>query len=116
MKFVLSSQKYYRINEKLEAFRGRWGFRQYVSSKPNKYGAKIVNAKIIYTFELEVYVGYQLRGRYTSSTSAAYGVTITQQLIIGLLLLNLPMIYWPKNYKRQIPLGGKVDLINLLYL
>jgi hypothetical protein len=28
------------IDEKLESFRGRCGFKQYISSKPNKYGIK----------------------------------------------------------------------------
>ncbi|KAB0790393.1 hypothetical protein PPYR_15241, partial [Photinus pyralis] len=40
------------IDEKLEAFRGRCSFRQYIPSKPNRYGLKIfalVDSKTFYT-------------------------------------------------------------------
>jgi hypothetical protein len=40
-------------DEKLEAFRGRCGSKQYIPSKPNKYGIKIhalVDAKVLYTY------------------------------------------------------------------
>lgn len=30
-----------RVDEKLEAFRGRYSFKQYIASKPNKYGIKV---------------------------------------------------------------------------
>lgn len=48
------------IDEKLEAFRGRCGFRVYIPRKPNKYGLKVfalVDSKTFYTSNLEVYVG-----------------------------------------------------------
>lgn len=47
------------IDEILAAFRGNCSFRVYVPSKPNKYGIKIcaiVDAKLFYTIELEVYI------------------------------------------------------------
>ncbi|KAJ8930281.1 hypothetical protein NQ314_016926 [Rhamnusium bicolor] len=55
--FVVNCQKHYKlsayatVDEKLEALRGRCGFRQYIPSKPNKYGVKIfalVDAKMFY--------------------------------------------------------------------
>lgn len=55
------------IDEKLEAFRGRCGFKQYIPSKPNKYGVKIfalVDASTSYCANLEVYVGQQPEGPY----------------------------------------------------
>nr|CAI5818115.1 unnamed protein product [Callosobruchus analis] len=69
--FVLNCQKNYTIceyatiDEKLEAFRGRCSFRQYIPSKPNKYGIKIfalVDSKI-----LEVYVGQQPEREFRQS-------------------------------------------------
>ncbi|XP_067122083.1 piggyBac transposable element-derived protein 4-like [Centruroides vittatus] len=44
--------EYCTVDEKLEGFRGRCGFRQYIPSKPNKYGIKIfllVDSKTFYT-------------------------------------------------------------------
>lgn len=64
--------EYATIDEKLEAFRGRCIFRQYIPSKPNKYGIKIfamVDARTFYTCNLEVYVGNQPDGPYKFSNS-----------------------------------------------
>jgi len=50
------------IDEMLPGFRGKCGFRQYIPSKPNKYGIKIyamVDSKIFYTGNLEIYAGKQ---------------------------------------------------------
>lgn len=55
------------IDEKLEGFRGRCSFKQYIPSKPNKYGLKVfalVDAKTRYTLNLEPYVGLQPEGPY----------------------------------------------------
>lgn len=61
---------YVTIDEKLEAFRGRCSFRQYIPSKPNKYGLKIFalcDSKTYFTSNLEVYVGQQPLGPYQVS-------------------------------------------------
>lgn len=61
------------IDEKLEAFRGKCSFRQYIPSKPNRYGLKVyalVDSKTYYTMNLEVYVGTQPNGPYASDNSA----------------------------------------------
>ncbi|KAJ8931810.1 hypothetical protein NQ314_015206 [Rhamnusium bicolor] len=60
------------IDEKLEGFRGRCSFRQYIPSKSNKNGIKIFalsDAKMYYTMNLEVYVGQQPDGPYKVSNS-----------------------------------------------
>lgn len=71
--FVTNCQKSYSwgqnvtIDEKLEAFRGRCAFRQYIPSKPAKYGIKIfvfVDAKLSYTYNMEIYAGQQPEGPY----------------------------------------------------
>ncbi|GBP83378.1 PiggyBac transposable element-derived protein 4 [Eumeta japonica] len=54
--------EYLTIDEELVAFRGRCSFRQYIPSKPAKYGLKLyalVDAKTFYTMNLEIYCGKQ---------------------------------------------------------
>ena len=72
-KSTYTPSQYTTIDEKLEAFRGRCSFRQYIPSKPNKYGIKIyalVDAKMFFTSNLEVYVGKQPDGPYAVENSA----------------------------------------------
>lgn len=69
------------IDEKLEAFRGRCGFRQYIPSKPNRYGLKVyalVDSKTFYTCNLEVYVGSQPEGPYAQDNSPS---SVVQRLV-----------------------------------
>lgn len=74
--FVNNCQKCYSlgenvtIDEKLEGFRGRCGFIQYIPKKPNKYGIKIyamVDARMFYTYNMEIYSGTQPDGRFSMS-------------------------------------------------
>lgn len=70
--------EYGTIDEKLEAFRGRCGFKQYIPSKPNKYGLKVfalVDAKTRYTLNLELYLGQQPEGPYRVSNAPSSVVT-----------------------------------------
>ncbi|GBM64930.1 hypothetical protein AVEN_66122-1 [Araneus ventricosus] len=60
------------IDEILEGFRVRCPFRQYIPSKPNKYGIKIfatVCANTLYTLNLEIYAGKQPGGPCSVSNS-----------------------------------------------
>ncbi|XP_069620565.1 piggyBac transposable element-derived protein 4-like [Ranitomeya imitator] len=74
--FIMNCQKSYcpgqnlTIDEMLPGFRGRCGFRQYIPSKPNKYGIKIfamVDARMMYTMNMEVYCGRQPPGPFNVS-------------------------------------------------
>lgn len=76
--FVKNCQTYYKnneyvtIDEMLESFRGSCRFRQYMPSKPAKYGIKLfslVDAVSFYTKNLEIYVGKQPEGPYFHDTS-----------------------------------------------
>lgn len=71
-RFVNQCKSVYTIDEKLEGFRGRCSFRQYIPSKPNKYGIKIfamTDAKTFYTCNMEVYLGKQPDGPFSQSNS-----------------------------------------------
>lgn len=60
------------IDEKLEPFRGRCSFKQYIPNKPAKYGMKIfaiVDAKSFYTLNMELYVGQQPEGPFKKNNS-----------------------------------------------
>lgn len=74
--FVGNCQKCYSlgdnvtIDEKLEAFRGRCGFIQYIPKKPSKYGIKIyalVDARLCYAYNMEIYAGTQPDGPFSIS-------------------------------------------------
>lgn len=61
------------IDEMLPAFRGRCAFRQYIPSKPNRYGIKIFclcDAKLYYTSNMEIYCGQQPEGLFRQSNSS----------------------------------------------
>ena len=75
-KIINNCQKYYSvgenvtIDEKLEEFRGRCGFIQYIPKKSNKYGIKIyamVDARMFYMYNMEIYVGTQPDGPFCTS-------------------------------------------------
>ena len=78
--FVNNCQKNYSlgeftaIDEMLVEFRGRCGFRQYILSKPNKYGIKIyalVDSKMYYLHHLETYAVKLPDGPYFLSNKPA---------------------------------------------
>lgn len=90
--FVENCQKCYSlgenvtIDEKLEGFRGRCNFRQYIPSKPNKYGIKIyalVDSQVFYLYNLEVYAGLQPEGMYQISNKPTDVVLRLSQPIYG---------------------------------
>ncbi|XP_049790133.1 piggyBac transposable element-derived protein 4-like [Schistocerca nitens] len=91
-KFVENCQKSYcagenvTIDEMLPGFRGRCVFRQYIPSKPNKYGIKhfaLVDAKMIYTLNMEVYVGQQPAGPFCVSNKPSEVVKRLAKPVFG---------------------------------
>ncbi|XP_036322196.1 piggyBac transposable element-derived protein 4-like [Rhagoletis pomonella] len=58
------------LDEQLLSFRGRCSFRQYIPSKPAKYGLKVfalVDVHYPYTYNLEIYAGQQPEGPFRLS-------------------------------------------------
>ncbi|XP_025196199.1 piggyBac transposable element-derived protein 4-like [Melanaphis sacchari] len=95
------------IDEMLEGFRGRCSFRQYIPSKPNKYGIMIqalVDSKTYYTSNMEVYVGTQPDGPFKCDNSPS---SIVKRLIstISKTGRNITM----DNWYTSIPLA--IDLL-----
>nr|XP_022909613.1 piggyBac transposable element-derived protein 4-like [Onthophagus taurus] len=85
--FVQNCKQFYTpseeltIDEKLEPYRGRCSFFQYIPSKPAKYGLKIftlTDSKTFYTLNLEIYCGTQPEGLYLVRNSA---IDIVDRLI-----------------------------------
>ncbi|XP_065664671.1 piggyBac transposable element-derived protein 4-like [Hydra vulgaris] len=59
------------IDEMLSVFQGRYQFRQYIPTKPNKYGIKLYNlvdATMFYTVKLEIYAGQRPQSPFCFST------------------------------------------------
>lgn len=128
--FVHNCQKLYipgsyvTIDEKLEPFRGRCSFRQYMPKKPARYGIKIfalVDARTFYTCKLEVYTGTQPQGPYhvnnssvevvkrlTENLNSGRNVTVdnwytSYELAKYLLQKNITLVGTIRKNKREIP-------------
>lgn len=89
-KFVKNCQVCYHvgedvtIDEKLEGFRGRCNFVQYIPSKPAKYGIKIfaaVDSGVFYTCNMEIYAGKQPEGPFQVSNKP---VDVVQRMVTPL--------------------------------
>lgn len=100
--FVSGCQKGYHfsdfvtIDEMLVGFRGKCNFRQYIPSKPNKYGLKILaicDAKMFYIGTMEVYVGQQPDGPYKKSNKPS-DVVLSLSENISRSGRNLTMDTW----------------------
>lgn len=103
-----SPSEYVTVDEMLEAFRGRCRFRQYIPSKPAKYGIKIfalVDAKITYTKNLEIYCGKQPEGRYSQSNS---GQEVVKRMVAPIAKSGRNVTC--DNYFTSVPLA--MDLLN----
>nr|XP_022901780.1 piggyBac transposable element-derived protein 4-like [Onthophagus taurus] len=69
-KQIYSPSMYLTVDEQLIAFWGNCPFRQFIPSKPSKYGIKmfaLTDARCFYTVNLEVYVGLQPEGPFRKS-------------------------------------------------
>jgi len=91
-KFVENCQKSYSvgenvtIDEMLPGFRGRCSFRQYMPSKPNKYGIKLfalVDAVMFYVLNMEIYAGKQPEGPFYVSNKPSEVVKRMAKPIFG---------------------------------
>lgn len=121
--FVSNCKKAYNvgefvtIDEKLEPFRGRCGFRQYMPKKPAKYGIKIfavVDSRVFYTWNMEIYAGKQPDGPYKIDCSSK---AIVMRLMTPLFNSgrNLTTDNWYTGYElAQELLGKKITIVGTL--
>lgn len=101
-----SISAYATVDEMLPAFRGRCSFRQYIPSKPSKYGIKIqalACAKTFYCSKLEVYTGKQPTGPFQISNKAI-DVVIRLSTHISGSGRNITT----DNYYTSIPLASRL--------
>lgn len=97
------------LDEKLEAFRGRCSFRQYIPNKPSKYGIKIfalVDSEVLYILNLEIYCGKQPDGPYNVSNSP---LDLVQRMItpVSGSNRNLMIDNWFSSYDLALNLLKK---------
>lgn len=103
------------IDEQLVAFRGRCPFRQYIPSKPAKYGIKIfalVDTSTMYTLNLEVYAGSQPEGPFQLSNSPGEVVKRLVQVVKG-TYRNITMDNWFTSFPLALELKNDCKLTML---
>lgn len=112
--FNKNCQKFYSpgdqltIDEKLEPFRGRCSFIQYIPNKPAKYGLKvfaIVDSRTYYSLKLELYCGTQPPGPYEASNASTDIVYRLIDLYKG-SKRNLTTDNWYTSYPLALSLLG----------
>lgn len=104
----LSMSEYVTVDERLEGFRGRCEFRQYIPSKPARYGIKIFavcDAKLFYTSNMEVYVSKQPPGPYQNLVNTGMAIVdrlcepiYTEQVELSPLTTGSPVLLCVKNW------------------
>ena len=91
------------IDEMLVAFRGKCSFRQYIPSKPAKYGIKIhamCDAKTFYVYNMEIYAGLQPEGPYKTDKVYNSSIAVVTRLIstISKSARNVTFDNWYTSY------------------
>ncbi|XP_031335147.1 piggyBac transposable element-derived protein 4-like [Photinus pyralis] len=103
------------IDEQLVAFRGRCPFRQYIPSKPAKYGLKVfvlVDSSNMYTLNLEIYAGTQPGGPFQLSNSPSDVVKRLVSFIRG-TYRNITMDNWFSSFPLAVQLKNEFKLTML---
>ncbi|XP_063231053.1 piggyBac transposable element-derived protein 4-like [Bacillus rossius redtenbacheri] len=96
-----SMGEFMTLDEMLLSFRGRCGFRMYIPSKPGKYGIKVfalVDAKMYYTYNLEIYCGKQPAGPYQDVSFKPSDIVERMCLPVSESGRNLTIDNWFTSY------------------
>ncbi|XP_050315500.1 piggyBac transposable element-derived protein 4-like [Anthonomus grandis grandis] len=108
------ASEYLTVDEQLLSFRGRCSFRQYIPSKPAKYGLKVfalVDSKTAYRLNLEPYVGKQ-PDRLCSISNAAEDIVL--RLVEPVRGTNRNIT--GDNWFSSLSLAKKLQSVNLTYV
>lgn len=95
-----------KIDEKLQAFRGRCSFRRYIPSKPAKYGIKMyamVDNISYFTSNMEIYAGKQPDGPFSIDNSTK---NVVHRLIQP--IRNTGRIVTIDNWFTSVPLADEL--------
>lgn len=122
--FVANCQKSYSlgqdvtVDEKTEGFRGRCAFKQYIPSKPYKIGLKfyaLVDAKIYYTYNLELYAGEQPKGAFDVSDRPEHVVARLAEPLFG-TRRNITCDKWFTSFESmQYLKEKKLSLLGIIH-
>nr|CAH7732627.1 unnamed protein product [Callosobruchus chinensis] len=109
-----SPGEYVTVDEQLVAFRGNCSFRQYIPSKPAKYGLKVFalcDARTAYTVNMEPYVGKQPEGPYCLGNSA-------QEIVLRLVqpIEGTNRNITGDNWFTSLPLASSLKAKKLTYV
>ena len=108
-KNTYSLSEFITVNEKLQSFRRKCSFIQYIPNKSAKYGLKLfllTDAKTFLTSNMEIYCGKQAEGPYAESISP---LDIVSRLVtrIGGSNRHVTMDNWYTNHPLAIRLLEK---------
>ena len=110
--------EYCTIDESLVLFQGRCPFRQFMQNKPAKYGIKVfclVDSRMFYTSQMEIYAGKQLEGPYKLSNSPA---DVVKRLIqpISYTGRNVTFDNWftSVTLAKEILKGHKITIVGTI--
>ena len=96
------------VDEAMIAFRGRLGFRQYMSAKPTKYGIKLwvcTDSRYGFLNEFHAYVGKPPGERTRNRTWKKIILKLTRNLRVKIIMFSSITILTIWNFKRSFLQG-----------
>lgn len=101
------------VDEMLIEFHGRVAFRQYIPTKPGKFGIKVfwaVDAENCMPLKCLVYIGAETLPAHTRAASATFGEAVVMHLMSG--YLDKGRNVTTDNYFTSVPLANRLAARN----